>query len=304
MTISRRLYCSFVASCLLPVFAAAADTAPATRTPPRPDATDPNADIAVALDPFVISESDNVGYSANSTLAGTRINTALRDVGASISVITPEFLRDTGATNLGELLSMTTSTEVGGVFGNFAGGDQTSVRPDQSENRENPQGNQRVRGIGPATNTRDYFITDIPFDSYNTSRVTLSRGPNSLLFGIGNPSGIIEASTSRPLLNRNRTEIGTRYGSKESYRATLDLNRVLQKDRIAFRIATVNEQNNYQQEPAFDRKRRIYGALEVVLRDGKHSGILGKSTVRVSGEIGDNQSTPVNVIPPLNSMRN
>ena len=149
------------------------------------------------------------------------------------------------------------------VQSHYSGRCRFSVRPDQSENRENPQGNQRVRGIGPATNTRDYFITDIPFDSYNTSRVTISRGPNSLLFGIGNPAGIIEASTSRPLLNRNRTEIGTRFGSEESYRATLDLNRVLEKDRIAFRIASVNEQNNYQQKPAFDRKRRIYGAHAV-----------------------------------------
>lgn len=100
-------------------------------------------DKAIKLDPFVISEIDNVGYSANSTVAGTRINTALRDIGASISIITREFLSDTAATNIDELLSMTTATEVGGVFGNFSGGDQTSVRPDQSENRENPQDNQQ-----------------------------------------------------------------------------------------------------------------------------------------------------------------
>jgi outer membrane receptor for ferric coprogen and ferric-rhodotorulic acid len=46
----------------------------------------------VKLNPFVVSENDAVGYSAASTLAGTRINTALRDVGAAISIITPEFL--------------------------------------------------------------------------------------------------------------------------------------------------------------------------------------------------------------------
>ncbi len=305
---SSHLLClALAASCA--ATASAADTAASTAKE-KPIPVEPasrstvSAEEAIKLDPFVISESDNVGYSANSTLAGTRINTALRDVGASISIITPEFLNDTASTNIGELLSLTTSTEVGGVFGNFAGGDQTSVRPDQSENRENPQGNQRVRGIGPATITRDYFITDIPFDSYNTSRVTMSRGPNSLLFGIGNPSGIIEASTSRPLLTRNRTEIGTRYGSKNSYRATTDINRVLVKDRFAFRIATVAEQNNFKQEPAFDRKKRGYGALELVLRDGKQGGILGKTTIRTSGEIGDSQSTPVNVIPPLNSIRN
>ncbi|MFM8619471.1 MAG: TonB-dependent receptor plug domain-containing protein [Opitutaceae bacterium] len=258
------------------------------------------ADELVALDPFVVSENDSVGYSANSTLAGTRINTALRDVGASVSIITPEFLADTASTNAGELLSLTTSTEVGGVFGNFAGGDQVNGRPDQAEARESPGNNQRVRGIGAATNTRDFFITDIPFDSYNLSRVTISRGPNSLLFGIGNPAGLIEASTIRPELHRHRTEIGTRFGSYGSYRGTTDINRVLEKGRLGFRIATVNEQNNFQQEPAFDRKRRVFGTLDVVLRKSDRTSWFGRSTVRVSGELGDTQSTPVNVIPPLN----
>ena len=294
---TRRLGAALLLALAAPLFA---------QTTPPPSAA-PSAAVteeAVKLNPFVVSEDDNVGYAATSTLAGTRINTALRDVGAAISIVTPEFLRDTAATNLGELLSLTTATEVGGVSGNFAGGATASGRPDQSDSRENPQGNNRVRGIGAATSTRDYFITDIPFDSYNSSGVTISRGPNSLLFGIGNPAGVIEGSIIHPQLQRNRTEIGTRYGSENSYRGTVDLNRVLEKGRVAFRIATVNEQNNYQQKPAFDRKRRAYGAVTVVLRDGKQSTWFGKSSVRASGELGDSQSNPVNVIPPVNSMLN
>ena len=85
--------------------------------------------------------------------------------------------------------------------------------------------------IGAATTTRDYFITDIPFDAYNSSGVTISRGPNSLLFGIGNPAGVIEGSIIHPQLSRNRTEIGTRYGSMDSYRGTVDINRVLMQMR-------------------------------------------------------------------------
>lgn len=290
-----RFLCLGLTLAVAPAFAAA---------PAAPAISPENRDEAIKLDPFVIRESDNVGYSAASTLAGTRINTALRDVGAAISIITPEFLADTASTNLGELLALTTATEVGGAFGNFAGGSTESGRPDQSESRENPQANNRVRGIGAATTTRDYFLTDIPFDSYNSSGVTISRGPNSLLFGIGNPAGIIEGSIIHPQLARNRTVIGGRFGSENSYRATLDLNRVLVRDRLAFRVATVNEHNNFQQEPAFDRKRRGYLSIEAVLRDGKQSFWVGKTTVRVSGEMGDSQSNPVNVIPPVNTMLN
>ncbi len=266
------------------------------KTNPAPEPVE-----VVQLSPFVVSEDDSVGYSANSTLAGTRLNTALRDVGASISIITAEFLVDTASTNLSELLTLTTGTEVGGVLGNFAGGAEAFGRPDQSEARENPEGNQRVRGIGPASTTRDFFLSDIPMDAYNTARVTINRGPNSLLFGIGNPAGTIDTSLRKAQLGRNRNEVTARYGSNASYRSSLDLNRVLVKDRLAFRLATVGEQNNFDQEPAFDRKRRLYGTVEAVLRDGRKSTILGKTSVRAAGETGDSQSTPVNVVPPTNA---
>lgn len=282
------------------LFSQQAPSRPTTPPPTAPGTTIPVGE-RVLLDPFVVSEDDNVGYSANSTLAGTRINTALRDVGASISIITPEFLSDTASTNVGELLSLTTGTEVGGIYGNFAGGAQSNGRPDQSESRENPQNNQRVRGIGPASNTRDYFLTDIPFDSYNTSRVTISRGPNSLLFGIGNPAGIIEASLHKARLTDNRNEVSVRYGSNDSYRGTFDFNRTLVKNRLAFRLMGVGEENKYDQEPAFDRKRRLYGTAEAILRDGRRTPWFGKTTLRVSGEVGDSQANPVNVIPPLDA---
>src|SRR5690606_24847476 len=52
---------------------------------------------AVVLSPFTVDASQDKGYRATSTLAGSRINTSLRDVASSISVVTSEFLRDTAA---------------------------------------------------------------------------------------------------------------------------------------------------------------------------------------------------------------
>jgi len=51
----------------------------------------------VALSPFVVSAEDDRGYTATSTLAGTRVRTDLKDLAASISTVTAEFLRDTTA---------------------------------------------------------------------------------------------------------------------------------------------------------------------------------------------------------------
>ena len=39
------------------------------------------------LNPFTVDESQDSGYIATSTLAGTRLNTNLKDVASSVSVI-------------------------------------------------------------------------------------------------------------------------------------------------------------------------------------------------------------------------
>lgn len=144
------------------------------------------------LSPFTIDASEDTGYTATSTLAGTRIRTDLKDLGAAISVVTSEFMEDVGATDAGTLLSYMTNMEVGGNQGNFSGGAPGGTsRVRLNSERTNPQLNQRVRGLGRADLTRGLFLTSIPFDSYNTDRVTVSRGPNSLLFGIGSPGGVI-----------------------------------------------------------------------------------------------------------------
>lgn len=268
---------------------------------PAGAASENEAEQAVELNPFVVSETDNAGYSANSTLAGTRLNTALRDIGASISIVTPEFMEDIAATEVSKLLTFTAGTEAGGMEGNFAGGESVSGRPDQSESRENPQNNQRVRGIGPAANTRNFFLTDIPLDSYNTARVTINRGPNSLLFGIGNPAGVIDTSLIRPTLNRNRTTLGIRFGSEESWRTNIDHNQVIVRERLGVRLAAVDEDSRFAQEPAFNRERRFYGALGAVLRKGKPGALLGRTSLDASFETGDGESRPVNVIPPADA---
>ncbi len=54
----------------------------------------------------------------------------------------------------------------------------------------------RVRGLDSADNTRDYFLTNIPWDAFDVGRVDLQRGPNSILFGTGSPAGIINVSTN------------------------------------------------------------------------------------------------------------
>ena len=253
------------------------------------------------LSPFSVTAEDSIGYTATSTLAGTRIKTNLRDIGAAISVFTPEFLEDTGATDASTVLSYGLNTEVSGEMGNFAGGDDTVEGPTLDSQRASPQSNgQRIRGLAAASLTRGYFLTDIPFDSYNTDRVTINRGPNSLLFGVGSPGGIINNGVKQATLGDTFGVLGIRIGETGSHRETLDYNKVLVEDKLAVRFSILNEELEFHQKPAYEEDKRFYAAAEWVVSRNENSNFFGRTAIKANFEDGSIEGTPVNVIPPRN----
>lgn len=149
--------------------------------------------------------------------------------------------------------------------------------------------------------TRNYFVTDIAFDSYNIDRVTINRGPNALLFGIGTPGGVIENTTKRAYFGNEFTEFSYRYGSHGSYRATFDVNQELIQGRLAARVAGLRENKNFRQDPAFEKDKRIYLALEGMLLKNESSDFFDETLVRLKYESGSIDSNPVNVTPPTDS---
>jgi hypothetical protein len=217
------------------------------------------------LSPFVVEEHADQGYYASQTLAGGRLRQELKDTGASIQVVTKEFLEDLAVTGVEELFQYTTGTEVGGILGNFTGaGDNFDGETSTGGARRNPDGTTRVRGLAAPDRARNFFKTDIPFDSYNTDRVDINRGANSFLFGLGSPSGLTNTSMARARF-RNTNEIGTRIGSGNSdtpsYRGSFKLNRVLARDMLAVHVAGVADRTKYRQEPTYKNDDRKYGAL-------------------------------------------
>ena len=251
------------------------------------------------LSPFTVTTDENIGYLATSTLAGTRIRTDLRDVGSAIQVITPEFMEDTGTTSTEDLLVYTTNTEVGGSVGNFAG--SAIAADDEGANssaRANPQENNRVRGLSSAQATRDYFLTSFAFDNYNSTGVTINRGPNSILFGIGEPGGIIENSLKKALLGTDLLQVKLRAGGRSSYRASIDVNKVLVDDRFALRLNAMNEKINYKQEPTYadDKRWTITGTWKVFKNE--NISWMGPTMLRGTFEKAEIRSTPPNPMPP------
>ncbi|QXD25601.1 TonB-dependent receptor plug domain-containing protein [Opitutia bacterium ISCC 51] len=253
------------------------------------------------LSQFQIDESEVQGYLATSTLAGTRIKTDLKDLGSAISVVTEEFMDDVSATDAQTLLSYTLGTEVGGYQGNFAGGsEQRQSRIYLTDERVNPQRNQRIRGLGSADLTRGFFLSDIPFDTYNTERVTVSRGPNSLLFGIGSPGGVINNATKQALHGEEFGEIGVRLDNYGSWRLSFDYNKPLIEDKLSLRVAMLEESMEFKQQPAYEDQSRIYAALDWIIAEG--NGNLTR--FRVNYEDGEQEGSPLEVIPPTVAYHN
>ncbi len=252
---------------------------------PTPSAD--NEDVVV-LSPFEVTGDSDVGYQATSTLAGTRLRTEMRDIGSSISIVNEEFLRDTGSTNLEDVLIFTPNTEIGGLGGNHSGSQGANPIPEQQ--RDDPSGGlTRVRGLASADLTRDYFITNIPFDTFNTDRVEVQRGANSALYGLGSPGGIVNASTIKAdfLGNRGRVRFETdQYGTA---RYSLRYNQMI-GDRVAIKIAALSEDKGYEQKQAFMKDNRLFAAVTAKLPLGL--------TARASAEIADRHSSNPDYVPP------
>ncbi len=285
---------TYVAAAVLSVAVAPkslGQAAPAATPAAEPTASE---EEVVVLSPFVVSAENSQRYLATDTLAGTRIRTELKDVGSAISVITGEFLRDTGARNNQDLLVYTTGTEVGGIAGNFAGLGNGQMLDDTNA-RMNPNGNTRVRGLAEADNTRDFFLTDIPWDSFNVGRVDLQRGANAMLFGVGSPAGIVNSSTNAAAFSNENT-VEFRYGSYGSARGSLDFNRVLLDDELAVRVAALDDHTKYRQRPAYQRDERLYAALRYDPKFMRFEG--ARTTFKMNYEKGDVDANRPRTIPP------
>jgi outer membrane receptor protein involved in Fe transport len=226
-----------------------------------------NAEEVFELSPFVVQTESNTGYYAPQTLSGTRLSSSLEDIAASVQIITKDLMDDIGATDAADLLLYTTSSEASGLGGNFTGGSYPADRSiDVSGTQREPQKSIRIRGLGNPDLTRNFFRTDIPFDSYNTSQVEINRGANAILFGLGSPAGILNNTLNQAILGEKFGQVGIELSQQgtsapTSYRATVDYNLPVIEDKLSVRVSLLNDDKKYRQEPAFQDAERYYGAL-------------------------------------------
>ena len=244
-----------------------------TAPPPKPPAvttttTTAPAEDVVQLSPFTVNTTKDAGYFAENTLAGSRLNTNLGDLAASITVVTKQQMEDTGSRDINDVFRYEASTEGSGTY--------TPVLIDRSTAKDtlggytdsgggtvtNAQSN-RVRGLSAPDAAINNFPTNnrVPFDSYNTQSVEITRGPNSLLFGLGAPAGIVNQTTAQAMLNKDTNEVAVRMDQNGTYRTVLSFNRSLIPDKLAVYAALLYDNEQFQRKPSGELTRREYGAI-------------------------------------------
>ena len=226
-------------------------------------------DGVVQLTPFQVSTSKDSGYFAENTLAGSRLNTNLADLAASITVVTKQQMDDTASIDINDIFKYEASTEGSATYTPSITDRGTAkdtiagyTLGNNGDTTTNAQSN-RIRGLAAPDAGINNFPTNnrVPFDSYNTQSVEITRGPNSLLFGLGTPAGIVNQTSAQAALNRNTNQVVLRTDQYGSFRTSLAFNRELVKDKLAAYAAFLYSDTQFQREPARDLVRRQYGAL-------------------------------------------
>lgn len=224
----------------------------------------------IELSPFEVDASNDQGYYSERTLAGSRIDTPLADIAASISIVNREQLEDTAATDINDVFLYDINTESADTYTptvtSFRAGLRDSNAGFSAANTgglSDYSGSNRIRGLASPDNSRNFYrsISQIGFDAYNTRSIEINRGPNSLLFGQGSPAGIVNQNTATAFTDLTQTEIQFRLGQYGSYRAHFNHNQPIIEDTLGIYIAGLYDSEGFRRKPSYDIERRIYGAI-------------------------------------------
>lgn len=210
----------------------------------------------IEMSPFEVSELSDRGYAARETVAGTRFKTELKDMPSQISVMTAEFIEDIATVEIEDAFRYSLNIENRNELQGYGSGDFNSGVVNVME------GN-RVRGLRQPGRTHDFFQTFVPGNMYNSERITFSSGPNSILFGNGNPSGTVDTSFKRANVRRRLYSVMLRGDNHGSFRTSLDFNHPVLQDKVAVRLAAVKSNEVEWRAPAGEDAERIFGSITI-----------------------------------------
>jgi hypothetical protein len=219
------------------------------------DAKAPAKEPVFELSPFTVNTEKDDGFMATNAGTATKLGIDMKDMAAPYSVMTGEFIKALGITNINEAALWATN---GAPVLDGQGGDVFNANGGARINK----GATLYFARGVITNVgqqRNYFLNAGFSDAYNVERIDFGRGPNAVLFNVGANSvlgGGISTVSKRARTDRDFTTLSMTIGSWDYYRSTVDVNQAL-TDRLALRANFLWQQKGGWQDGELDDRKGI-----------------------------------------------
>jgi outer membrane receptor protein involved in Fe transport len=175
------------------------------------------------LSPFEVRSQRDTSYSVENAVATTGIAQSLTQTPLSISVVTDQFLRDTGRSGFREALGYTGSL----TFDNNAADGRNPPglglsQPNYTRSRGQAFGATQRNGL------------NLGVDTENVDRIEIARGPMAVFIGGSNLGGVVNVITKKPQFARTG-ELTARVDDNGRFASTLDFNDTVSRS-LAYRL--------------------------------------------------------------------
>jgi iron complex outermembrane receptor protein len=207
------------------------------------------AEVEPAPDDVVEIVAARQPYRSLSASAATKTETALKDLPQSARVLTADMLRDAGVNRFADALDLgsgiSRQNNFGGVWDSYA-----------------------VRGFtGDPNYGSDFLVNGFSSsrgynglrDSGNIASVEILKGPAAALYGRGEPGGIINIATRKPLFQPAYI-IEQSIGSHQTYRSATDLTGPL-SENVAYRLNAAYEKGDSHRDLLSSKRHMVSPSL-------------------------------------------
>lgn len=207
--------------------------------------------LAAAYPVFVLADDvvEIVGarqpYRSLSATGATKTETDLKDLPQSARVLTADMLQDAGVSRFADALDLgsgiSRQSNFGGVWDSYA-----------------------VRGFtGDPNYGSDFLVNGFSSsrgynglrDSVNVSSIEILKGPAAALYGRGEPGGIINIATKKPLFQPSYT-LSQSLSSHDTWRTAADLTGPL-SETVAYRLNAAYEQGDSFRDTLSSRRHML-----------------------------------------------
>ncbi|MBB6306085.1 TonB-dependent siderophore receptor [Xanthobacter tagetidis] len=162
------------------------------------------------------------GYVARNTITGSKTDTPIIEIPQSVSVVTRDQMDDRQVQNVGQALDYSVGV-LGQPFGTDPRFDAPLLRGFSAANSQYLNSLKLVRELGATS-----------IEPYGLERIDVLLGPASVLYGQGNPGGLIDMISKRPTFT-TFGEVQGQIGSFDRYVGAFDVGGVVGTD-FAYRL--------------------------------------------------------------------